>query len=103
MLLVSDVWMAFLSAAIFGAGIGGLMTLLPVAWANNFGRENLGSIRGVTLPIQTLAQASGPLISGILFDISMVITCLTLFTVLAGKPGYALYVDKPSHQRRCIL
>ena len=105
MLLVSDVWMAFLSAVIFGAGIGGLMTLLPVAWANNFGRENLGSIRGVTLPIQTLAQASGPLISGILFDISNGYSLsLTLFTVLAGIAGLlALYVDKPSHQRRCIL
>ena len=105
MLVVSDVWMAFLSAVIFGAGIGGLMTLLPVAWANNFGRENLGSIRGGTLPIQTLAQASGPLISGILFDISNGYSLsLTLFTILAGIAGLlALYVDKPSQKRRCIL
>ena len=105
MLVVSDVWMAFLSAVIFGAGIGGLMTLLPVAWANNFGRENLGSIRGGTLPIQTLAQASGPLISGILFDISDGYSLsLTLFTILAGIAGLlALYVDKPSQKCRCIL
>ncbi|MDB3954433.1 MFS transporter, partial [Alphaproteobacteria bacterium] len=53
-----------------GTGIGGLLALFPVAWANCFGRENLGTIRGVTLPIQTLAQATGPLLSGVLFDYS---------------------------------
>ena len=105
MLVVSDVWMAFLSAVIFGAGIGGLMTLLPVAWANNFGRENLGSIRGGTLPIQTLAQASGPLISGIFFDISNGYSLsLTIFTILAGIAGLlALFVGKPSKKCRRIL
>jgi MFS family permease len=68
MLFISTAWTAFLSAIIFGAGIGGLLTLLPVAWANSFGREHLGSIRGITMPVQILAQASGPLISGALFD-----------------------------------
>lgn len=68
MLFISTTWTAFLSAIIFGAGIGGLLTLLPVAWANSFGREHLGSIRGITMPVQILAQASGPMISGTLFD-----------------------------------
>ena len=70
MLVVFDIWTAYLSAIVFGAGIGGLLTLLPVAWANSFGRENLGAIRGVTLPIQTMAQASGPLVSGTFFDLT---------------------------------
>ena len=70
MLLVINAWDAYLSAFVFGTGIGGLLALFPVAWANCFGRENLGTIRGVTLPIQTLAQATGPLISGALFDYS---------------------------------
>jgi MFS transporter, OFA family, oxalate/formate antiporter len=68
MLLVTNAWDAYLSAVVFGAGIGGLITLFPVAWSNCFGRENLGTIRGVTLPIQILAQATGPLLSGALFD-----------------------------------
>lgn len=68
MLLVSDIWTAYLSAIVFGAGIGGLLTLLPVAWANSFGRQNLGAIRGITLPVQIVAQACGPLLSGTLFD-----------------------------------
>ena len=70
MLNVFDVSTALLAACVFGSGIGGLLTLLPVAWANSFGRQNLGAIRGVTLPVQIIAQAVGPLISGSLFDIT---------------------------------
>ena len=70
MLMVCDVSTAFLAACVFGAGIGGLLTLLPVAWANSFGRQNLGAIRGITLPVQIIAQATGPLISGSLFDVT---------------------------------
>ena len=70
MLLVYDVSTAFLAACVFGTGIGGLLTLLPVAWANSFGRQNLGAIRGITLPVQIIAQAAGPLISGNLFDVT---------------------------------
>ena len=70
MLMVTNALDAYLSAVIFGAGIGGLFTLFPLAWANCFGRENLGAIRGLTLPVQTLAQAIGPLVSGVLYDLT---------------------------------
>jgi MFS transporter, OFA family, oxalate/formate antiporter len=33
----------YLAAAILGAGVGGLMTLLSVAWANYFGRRSYGA------------------------------------------------------------
>ena len=50
---------AYLAAGLFGLGIGGIMTLLPVAWADYFGRESYGAIRGVALTLQVLAQAVG--------------------------------------------
>jgi sugar phosphate permease len=56
------------SAALFGLGVGGLQVVLPVAWADYFGRRNFGAIRGVALTIQVSAQASGPLASGLLRD-----------------------------------
>lgn len=56
------------SAVAFGAGIGGIFTMLPVAWANFFGRAHFGAIRGVTLPAQVGGQALGPLIAGALHD-----------------------------------
>ena len=60
----------FAAAGIFGLGIGGVLTLLPVAWADYFGRANFGAIRGIALSAQVLAQASGPLIAGILRDLT---------------------------------
>ncbi len=56
------------AAALFGLGIGGMLTLLPIAWADYFGRANYGAIRGLALSAQVLAQAAGPLLSGALYD-----------------------------------
>lgn len=56
------------AAALFGLGIGVMLTLLPVAWADYFGRTNYAAIRGLALSAQVLAQAAGPLASGALHD-----------------------------------
>ena len=52
----------------FGFGIGGVLTLLPIAWADYFGRANFAAIRGIALSVQVIAQAAGPLLSGALHD-----------------------------------
>ena len=54
----------------FGAGVGGLHTLLRLAWADYYGRVHLGAIRGLTLPAQIGGQAIGPVVSGFMFDAS---------------------------------
>jgi len=48
--------------------VGGLLTMLPIAWADYFGRASYGAIRGAALTVQVVAQASGPVISGALRD-----------------------------------
>jgi MFS family permease len=81
---------AYLSAGLFGLGIGGISTLLPMAWADYFGRESYGAIRGVALSLQVLAQAAGPLVSGLLRDWSgTYISSLTLFGALAALAAVA--------------
>jgi sugar phosphate permease len=60
----------YLAAGLFGLGIGGVLTLLPIAWADYFGRTNYGAIRGIALSAQVLAQATGPLLSGVLRDLT---------------------------------
>jgi len=76
---------AYLAAGVFGLGLGGIMTLLPVAWADYFGRESYGAIRGVVLSLQVMAQAVGPLLSGVLRDWSGNYTdSLLVFGVLAA-------------------
>jgi OFA family oxalate/formate antiporter-like MFS transporter len=81
---------AYLAAGLFGLGIGGIMTLLPVAWADYFGRESFGAIRGVALTLQVLAQAAGPLLSGALRDWSGNYTdSLLVFGILAALAAVA--------------
>ncbi len=60
----------YLAACCFGLGIGGLLIILPLAWADYFGRASFGAIRGVALTVQVTAQASGPLLSGVLRDLT---------------------------------
>jgi cyanate permease len=61
-------FLAYLAASLFGLGVGAMFTLLPVAWADHFGRRSYGAIRGLALSVQVLAQAAGPLLSGALRD-----------------------------------
>ena len=68
LLLANAVPIFFLAAMVFGLGIGGLLMLPPMAWADYFGRRSYGAIRGVALPFQVLGQAAGPLLSGVLRD-----------------------------------
>ena len=85
-----------LAAAVFGLGIGGVLTLLPVAWADYFGRANYGAIRGLALSAQVLAQASGPLLSGTLRDLTGdYLLSLQFFGVLSVLSVLAALVARP--------
>ena len=65
---VSSVSSGFVAAMLFGTGIGGLMTLTPLAFATYFGRTHYGAIRGLALPAQVTGQAAGPLVAGVVRD-----------------------------------
>lgn len=82
---VADPAQALMAAMCFGAGIGGIQTILPVAWADYFGRRNFGAIRGVALTIQVTSQAAGPLLSGVLRDLTgTYLASLLCFAALSG-------------------
>lgn len=89
---VRDATGAMLAAGLFGLGIGGVLTLLPLAWAEYFGRESYGAIRGLALSMQVLAQAVGPVVSGVLRDVSGDYTLsLLLFAALSGLAAAAAF------------
>jgi OFA family oxalate/formate antiporter-like MFS transporter len=68
MLFIDSALLAFTAAGLFGIGIGGVLCILPIVWADYFGRKSFGSIRGIVLTIQVAAQALGPILSGLLRD-----------------------------------
>ena len=85
MLGISTAGQAYIAASFFGFGLGGLLTLLPIAWADYFGRANFAAIRGVALSAQVVAQAAGPLLSGALHDwTGSYVRSLQCFAVLSG-------------------
>jgi cyanate permease len=85
MLGISSSAQGYVAAAIFGLGLGGLLTLLPIAWADYFGRAHFASIRSVALSAQVLAQAAGPLLSGVLHDwTGNYVLSLQCFAALSG-------------------
>ena len=44
--------------------------LLRLAWAEYYGRYHLGTIQGVTLFVQLVGQALGPVTAGFVFDVT---------------------------------
>jgi MFS transporter, OFA family, oxalate/formate antiporter len=75
----------YAAAACFGAGLGGVLTILPLAWADYFGRSSFGAIRGAALTMQVTAQAAGPLLSGYLRDLTGdYAASLAAFAALSG-------------------
>ena len=89
----------YFAATFFGLGVGGLLVMLPIAWADYFGRGNYGAIRGVALTGQVLAQASGPLLSGVLRDATGGYeTSLACFAVLSGLSMLAALLATPPNR-----
>lgn len=64
----ADDFTMFSSMAIFGLGIGGMMFLQNFIWADYFGRENVGAIRGFAMPINLILGAAGAPIAGYVYD-----------------------------------
>ena len=90
---------ALIYSALFGFGLGGMLSVPPVAYADYFGRRSLGVIRGVTEPFSTLGQAIGAALMGLAFDLNAgdngyapafvafaAIGALTALAVLVAKP-----------------
>jgi MFS family permease len=97
MLDVVDAAGGYLAALLFGSGIGGVLTLVPVAFAEYFGRLSYGTVRGIALPVQVVGQAAGPILAGILYDLGgSYTTSLATFAVLAtGAAVLALFMRPP--------
>ena len=68
LLLVQNVWMAYMFAVWHGASFGALLPLQQLTFPDYFGRWNVGAIRGVVSPVQYGLNAAGPVLAGLVFD-----------------------------------
>ncbi len=95
--------------AIFGFAMGGVIVLLPLAVAHFFGLASFGVIMGTVSLIQATGNATGALVSGLIYDYlgsyhyaMLVCMCLyvaaTLCIFMAGDPKP--YAAKSRHARR---
>ena len=64
----NNITIVFISMAVFGLGIGGMMFLQNFIWADYFGRESVGSIRGLVNPINLFVGGLGAPVAGYVRD-----------------------------------
>ena len=65
-----DFWLMFWSMALFGLGIGINSFNQNFIWADYFGREHLGSIRGIVMPVNLIVGGMGAPGAGYIMDIT---------------------------------
>lgn len=70
LLSVHSISMAYTYAVVGGIGVGGTVSLSGMAWAEYFGRQSVGAIQGMVMPITMSGNAVGPLITGWAFDVT---------------------------------
>ncbi len=69
-LILASHTLAPLYGAIFtlGIGIGGVVTVQEVVWADFFGRLSLGTVRSLAQPFTIVSSAGGPVFAGFAYD-----------------------------------
>jgi OFA family oxalate/formate antiporter-like MFS transporter len=88
LMAVHTVAMAIAFSAVYGLAFGLMVASNQVVFAEYFGRESLGAIRGAAIPAQLGMNALGPIIAGGAYDLTgsymAAFVPFTLFYVLAA-------------------
>lgn len=97
--------LVFLSMAIFGLGIGGMMFLQNFIWADYFGRAHLGSIRGIVMPITLIIGGLGAPAAGYVRDITGSYDSIWWVGVamMIGAAVLGATIKAPVHPSRAFL
>ena len=62
--------LAYVYGVYYGLVFGSVVTMMQGVYAEYFGRESLGSIRGAVAPVQMTFNAIGPVLAGLAFDVT---------------------------------
>ena len=70
--------------------------LVPLTWANYYGRTFLGTIRGIIAPFSLISSAGGPIFAGWLYDRTGNYTiAFGTFIVALALGGLLILLAKP--------
>jgi len=87
---------AFLWAAYAGMVRGGAGILTQIIYADYYGRKSLGSIRGITSPIQMGANSVGPLVAALAFDLrGDYFFIFALYGILMVGASFSIFLARP--------
>ena len=104
---LSIFWLArgrgiFIFALLFGTLRGGLMPLLPLIWAEFFGRASLGSVFSLAGPLRLTANALGPIFAALCFDsIGNYILPFAVFTAMFYFSAFLSFIMRPPRHADC--
>ena len=80
----------------FGLVQGGSFTLQQVIFADYYGRDSLGAVRGVVWPVQSAANAGGPLAASLAYDATGGYELIfSLFVVATLASAVCIFFAKP--------
>ena len=87
-------------STLFGFGVGGLLSVPPVAYADYYGRRSLGVIRGVTEPLTSFGQAIGAVAAGLIYDFTESYSlAFAAFAILSGLAMLLVLFARPPRRR----
>lgn len=91
-------------AVVHGLLRGGYPLLVPLTWANYYGRTFLGSIRGIVAPFSLISSALGPVFAGWLYDNTGSYTiAFGMFTVAMTLGGVLILLAKPPTHKPAVV
>jgi predicted MFS family arabinose efflux permease len=81
LLTINSSWQALFYGGLIGFTIGFSSNINHVIWANYFGRQSLGSIKGISTTSMVVSSALGPLPFGLIFDLTGTYSQAILFSL----------------------
>lgn len=102
-LLVADnAVLAILFGVVYGSAMGIHVVNDQVIWADFFGRNSIGGIRGIIAPVQMFTNALGPLAAALSFDLTGGYGAIFSggIVVLLASAALAALARKPVHASR---
>lgn len=99
-LFADNAMLAYAFGICFGIATGILFTVMNVIWADYFGRDSIGAIRGMVSPAHMLSNSLGPLTAAASFDITGSYKLIFIVSAILSAIGGTLTIlaRTPNHQ-----